>query len=163
MKKTLLLLFWLLNLTVCQRQSDYVILKDQSTISDLITTNKILPQSSTTTELSEAELDLVKKSSQDYIKDFNRVISEGFRKQGEKKKYARMHQIRNMSNYKIQYVPYLNKKGEKEIWINGFCNDFDEDWRRKIIHVFDDGNCYSTIRLNLTTGERLGTGTNGYA
>ncbi|MER2999584.1 hypothetical protein [Pontibacter populi] len=163
MKKTLLLLFWLLNLTICQGQSDYVILKNQSTITDLITTYKILPSSSTTTELSETELDLAKKASLEYIKDFNAAIIEEFKKRGERKKYAKMYQIDNLGNYKIQYVPYLNEKGEKEIWINGFCNDFDKDWRRKIIHVFDGGNCYFTIRLNLTTGERLGIGTNGYA
>ncbi|MBA9079913.1 hypothetical protein [Rufibacter quisquiliarum] len=163
MKKILLLFFALLNFATCRGQSAYVILKDKETITDLITIYKVLPESSTTTELSEAELDLVKKASIEYIKDFNTAISEEFRKRGERKKYAKMYQIENLSNYKIQYVPYLNGKGEKEIWINGFCNDFDKDWRRELIHVFDGGNCYFTIRLNLTTGERLGIGTNGYA
>ncbi|WP_192822579.1 hypothetical protein [Rufibacter sp. LB8] len=163
MKKFFLLLYALLNLAICRGQSDYVVLKDQSTITDLISLYKILPQSSKPTELTEAEFDVVKKASLDYINDFNSATKEGFRKRGEKKKYAKMYQIKGLNNYNIQYVPYLNNKGEKEIWINGFCNAFDQDWRKKIIYAFDGGNCYFTIRLNLTTGERLGIGTNGYS
>lgn len=84
-------------------------------------------------------------------------------KHGEKRKYARMYEIMRLENYKIQYVPFLNEKGEKEVWINGFCSSFDSDWRKDIIHVFDGGNCYFTIRLNLSTGKCISAGTNGYA
>ena len=68
-----------------------------------------------------------------------------------------------MKNYKIQYVPYTNEKGAKEIWINGFCSDFDLEWKSEIRYVLDGGNCYFTIQLNVDTGKCLTIGINGYA
>ncbi|RDC65310.1 hypothetical protein [Adhaeribacter pallidiroseus] len=163
MKRLILLIIGLLNFAVCQGQSDYVILKDQSIIHDLISTYKILPEAMLATELSEAEFNLAKKISLKTIEDYNTKVNEGFKKRGESRRYAKMYQIRDLKNYKIQYVPYLNEKREKEIWINGFCDSFNKDWRKEIIHVFDGGNCYFTIRLNLLTGECIAVGTNGYA
>ena len=163
MKKSILIILGILNFTICKAQSDFVILKDQQTINELISTYKILPESSQTTELTQAEFNLVEKMSKECIENYNDKITEGFKKRGEKRKYAKMYKVMELQNYKIQYVPYLNEKGEKEIWINGFCDDFDSDWKKEIISVFDGGNCYFTIRLNLSTGECLEIGTNGYA
>jgi hypothetical protein len=62
--------------------------------------------------------------------------------------------IRPFSSYKLQWVPFENAKGEKEIWINGLCNPFDNyfgKWKRGIIVVKDGGNCYFQMRINLTT------------
>ena len=163
MKKSIFIVIGLLNFIISKAQSDFVILENQQTISELIKTYKILPESSKITKLTQTEFNLVKKISKDCIENYNNKVTEGFKKRGEKKKYAKMYRIMELKEYKIQYVPYLNEKGEKEIWINGFCSDFDTDWRKEIISVFDGGNCYFTIRLNLSTGECLEIGTNGYA
>ena len=116
-----------------------------------------------TTTLSTVELDAVTRLLTKCITDYNDQIRESFKKRGEKKKYARMYQIMSLSKYKIQIVPYINEKGEKEIWINGFCSDYDTDWKTEIIHVFDGGNCYFTVRLNISNNTCIALGTNGYA
>ena len=159
----MLLLIRFFNLIICRGQSDYVILKDQTIINELVSTYKILPKAVKTTELSKAEFNLVEKKIKECIGNYNSKIVAGFKKRGENRKNTKMYQIMELKNYKIQYVPYLNEKGEKEIWINGFCNNFNMDWKKEIIYVFDGGNCYFTIRLNLSTGECIEIGTNGYA
>ena len=163
MRIYILIILGILNFAFCEAQSDFVILNDQQTINELITTFKVLPETAKTTELTQAEFDLCKKKYKECIENYNNQITVGFKKRGEKRKYAKMYKIMELQNYKIQYVPYLNDNGEKEIWINGFCKDFDSGWGKKIISVFEGGNCFFTIRLNLSTGECLEIGTNGYA
>jgi hypothetical protein len=64
-------------------------------------------------------------------------------------------------DYRRQYIPGINLKGEKTVWINCFCvepnkfpayqsNNFD-DWNTEIIVVNDGGNCYFSVFLNLET------------
>lgn len=153
----------LLNLTFCRAQSDFVILQDEKTIDELIRVFKILPESTTTTSISSTELDTVKELLSECIMTYNNQIREGFKKRGEKKKYAIMYQIKKLSYYKVQLVPYINENGEKEIWINGFCSDFDTNWKTEIVHVFDGGNCNFTVRLNFSNRKCIAVGINGYA
>ncbi len=105
--------FLLLGLTFCRAQSDFVILQDEKTINELITVFKILPKSTTTTSLSSTELDTAKELLAECVMDYNSQIREGFKKRGEKKRYARMYQIKGLSYYKVQFVPYINENGEK--------------------------------------------------
>lgn len=62
-----------------------------------------------------------------------------------------------LEGYKRQYVPIINKKGQKEVWINFFCNDMedgafgDEKWRTALVLVEDGGNCFYHIKINLNT------------
>jgi len=153
----------LFSLTICKGQSDFVVLQDQKTVDELISIFKILPESTMTTSLSTTELDAATRLMTKCITDYNDQIREGFKKRGEKNRYARMYQIMSLSKYKVQFVPYLNEKGEKEIWINGFCSNYHTDWKTEIVHAFDGGNCYFTVRLNLTNNKCIAVGTNGYA
>jgi hypothetical protein len=153
----------LISLTICKGQSDFVVLQDQKTIDELITIFKILPESTTTTTLSTTELDVATRLLTKCITDYNDQIREGFKKRGEKKRYSRMYQIMSLGKYKIQFVPFINEKGEKEVWINGFCSDHHTDWKTEIVQVFDGGNCYFTVRLNISKNECIAVGTNGYA
>lgn len=160
----ILLLFAILKVSCCLGQADFVILNKQSTLNSLKSTYKILPEGVTATELSTDELNSIKEMVKECIENYNSQILESSKKLRERKKYVKMYQIMKLDNYKIQYVPYLNEKGEKEIWINGFCNGFDVDyWRNNIVYVFDGGNCFFTLRLNISTGECLKIGINGYA
>jgi hypothetical protein len=57
----------------------------------------------------------------------------------------------NLSRYKKQYFPVINSAGQKEVWVNCFCNDFDKNWRRDMVIVQDGGNCYFSLIINLVT------------
>lgn len=69
-----------------------------------------------------------------------------------------------LKNYKQQYVPVINEQGEKEVWINCFCNDGipTPDWKTHLEIVFDGGDCYFDIRINLTTKKAEALSVNGY-
>jgi hypothetical protein len=54
--------------------------------------------------------------------------------------------------YKRQYIASFNTKGEKEIWVNCFCNSVEVDWKRTLVIVQDGGNCFFNLLINLTTG-----------
>ncbi|MFC5269665.1 hypothetical protein [Adhaeribacter terreus] len=65
-------------------------------------------------------------------------------------------------NYKLQYVAVVNNKGEKEVWINGFCDPLDHNWKKEIIHVKDGGNCFFNLKINLSTKSCSNISVNGY-
>ena len=58
----------------------------------------------------------------------------------------------DLKNYYRQYVATINGKGEKKVWINCFCEKYD-DWKSKILHVCDGGDYYFTSSINLTSWE----------
>ena len=65
---------------------------------------------------------------------------------------------------KRQYVPLINKKKKKEIWINFFCDDWgSKNWKSDIFMVNDGGNCYFNLKVNLTTKTYSELRINGYA
>ena len=72
----------------------------------------------------------------------------------------------DFSKYRIQLVPSINAKGEKEIWINFFCyNDRRHEWRTKIFPrelVDDGGSCFFDLKVNLTLNNYSAFGMNGY-
>lgn len=57
----------------------------------------------------------------------------------------------SLENKMRQYVPILNEKGEKEIWINFFCDKpRNDEWKTFPRQVNDGGNCYFSVKVNLT-------------
>jgi len=71
-----------------------------------------------------------------------------------KQKKGNIDNTINLASYKRQYIAVINKKGEKEVWINCFCSDSynpKKDWTKELIMVQDGGNCYFDIKVNLTT------------
>lgn len=69
-----------------------------------------------------------------------------------------------LDGFKRQYVSVINQKGEKEIWINFFCNDWNSDkWKSELMIVKDGGNCYFNIKVNLTKKTYSELNINGYA
>lgn len=67
----------------------------------------------------------------------------------------------DLTRYKRQYVAVLNSKGEKEVWVNCFCDPWDSDWRKYLIIVKDGGNCFFNLKINLTTGNYYNLIVNG--
>jgi hypothetical protein len=57
-----------------------------------------------------------------------------------------------------------NKKGEKEVWVNCFCDTWNSNrWKTEILFVEDGGNCYFNFRINLATKKYHDLGVNGEA
>lgn len=69
----------------------------------------------------------------------------------------------NLDSYKRQYHPYINKKGEKLIWINCFCGEWNVNNTKETIFVEDGGKCYFNLEINLTTGKSSEIEINGNA
>lgn len=99
--------------------------------------NKCKKANLTSSEISDIDL-LLKKC----VEDYNSSLKD------DKKAYFGIDLIKE--KYKRQYVPVVNERGEKEIWVNCFCRDFDGRWRKDIIHVDDGGNCFFNFKINLT-------------
>lgn len=58
----------------------------------------------------------------------------------------------DLKKYKRQYVPYINSKGEKIVFINCFCNGIDNSgtWKKKLLVVEDGGRCFFAVIINVT-------------
>ena len=57
----------------------------------------------------------------------------------------------DLKRYYRQYIVVYNKKGEKEVWVNCFCNIQPlNNWREKAVVVMGGGNCFFNVRINLT-------------
>jgi len=61
------------------------------------------------------------------------------------------YRIKNLWMYKVQYVGFVNEKGERNIWANYFCNTMDRDWKKEIVHIDGGGNCFFQVEINLDT------------
>ena len=69
-----------------------------------------------------------------------------------------------LDDFKRQFVPVINEEGQKEVWINFFCDDWgNENWKTDIMIVQDGGNCYFNIKVNLETKTYSELRINGYA
>ena len=95
------------------------------------------PSNLTNTDITEIEQILIK-------------CIDNYNTEPEQKK-GNIDNTINLASYKRQYVPVINEKEEKEVWINCFCNDWDRDWKKGIIQVLDGGKCYFNLKINLTT------------
>jgi len=61
--------------------------------------------------------------------------------------------IKTPSKYYKQLMPIINSKGEKEVWVNCFCNTGENsDWKKSIVLMEDGGSCYFKLKINLTKG-----------
>ena len=65
--------------------------------------------------------------------------------------------------YRKQLVVVTNKKGDKEVWVNCFCDIRDDRWKTNIRLVSDGGNCYFNFKINLKTKKYYDFGVNGEA
>jgi hypothetical protein len=61
--------------------------------------------------------------------------------------------IIDLKSYKRQYIAVTNQKGEKEIWMNCFCQTWNVNWKHEVLLVDDGGNCFFNLKINLSTQE----------
>lgn len=66
-------------------------------------------------------------------------------------KILRSNFIIDLSKYKRQYITATDLKGEKQVWVNCFCDNWDTNSRKNPLIVMDGGNCYFNLKINLTT------------
>lgn len=101
-------------------------------------------------ELLQAEKILIKAIEKYNSKEEKRLIE--LRKLYPYQKFNKKYFIIDLKNYNRQYIPAINEKGEKEIWINFFCDSTKEHpyWKKEVVFVLDGGNCYFNIVINLS-------------
>ncbi len=103
--------------------------------------------------LSEMEVQKAKEESKQYIDD-NVNIPEN-----------RSKLIYPLEKYSKQYVGYQDASGNKFVYINGFCraNENAEDLRKTLRIVFDGGNCFFQMKIDIKTGKCVEFRVNGSA
>ena len=69
----------------------------------------------------------------------------------------------DLPRYKRQYEAVINSKGEKEVWINCFCQKLNINWKNKLVLIKDGGNCYFKLKINITSGRFYELMVNGEA
>lgn len=107
------------------------------------------------TRLANSDLVLLDSLIEDFCKEYTNSLDSQSRKS-----FGIDFSLRS---YKRQYVPMVNKNGEKIVWANFFCNDPVADWKREIVYVWDGGNCFFNLKVNLTKRECYELYVNGYA
>ncbi|WP_046245684.1 hypothetical protein [Hymenobacter terrenus] len=68
----------------------------------------------------------------------------------------------DLAKYRRQYFCAANDEGEKEVWVNCFCDE-PKWWRTGLVFVLDGGKCYFQLAINLHTKKVLSFATNGEA
>ena len=100
------------------------------------------------------------------ISDYNPEQEKRFQEINDKHpeyKLDKKHFIIDLTRYKRQYMPTINSKGEKEVWVNCFCGQWDKSSRTNPVIVMDGGNCFFNLKINLTTGQYYELMVNGEA
>lgn len=117
--------------------------------------------------LSEEDFVLAESLLTTFFDDYNAVKSKEFQKEQARHpewKPEKSSYVINWKNYRKQYFPVVNDKGEKELWINCFCGmDDDDRWKKYLIRVHDGGNCFFNIKINLTLKKVYDLRVNGVA
>ncbi len=97
------------------------------------------------------EIDSILVSSINKYNAYQKKEMERIVKTQQKIKMSLHDYIIDIKNYKRQYVVVINKIGEKEVWINCFCDKAKENWKSEIVSVRDGGKCYFNLKVNLST------------
>lgn len=125
------------------------------TVIDFDTTlHWVFDKPMTAAELSEEELKTTEQLLAAAVDEWNKSLdstTSGFT-------------IAALNGYKRQFVPVVNARGEKEVWVNCFCSKPNsEQWREEIVVVDDGGSCYFNVKINLTTQSSYDLAVNGEA
>jgi hypothetical protein len=118
------------------------------------------------TDLSTKDLQNIESILNKCINDYNPHLERYFNELKEKhpnRKINKKNFTIDLANYRRQYLPAINSKGEKEVWVNCFCDKRTPNWRNEVVFVNDGGNCYFNLKINLTTGKYYELRVNGDA
>jgi hypothetical protein len=105
------------------------------------------------TTLSDNELDEIEKIIEHAVKENNEQQRESLEKHNTEypdNQWTETGFELKTKGFKRQYVTVINDKGQKEIWINFFCDNWgSENWKSDLMEVNDGGNCYFNLKVNL--------------
>lgn len=114
-------------------------------------------------ELSESELIDIEKILRIAIKENNDSRKIALKNNPNKELFESRYLLK-IDGFKRQYVPIINNEGQKEVWINLFCDEHGmEYWKNELFEVEDGGNCYYNLKINLETKKYYDLSINGYA
>lgn len=122
---------------------------------------KALPADLTSDDLVEIETLFT-----NCIDEYNVEKEKEYLKMKEKQPRSKLSKdfyVIDTKRHKRQYIAVINEKGEKEVWINCFCNSWDRNWKKEIIGVEDGGNCFFNLKINLTSKKYYALMVNGRA
>jgi hypothetical protein len=114
----------------------------------VIIQNSEHPATLSNKELKEIDT-LLNTCINNYNAEREKQFTEHVKAHPEEKANANPYTI-DLSKYMLQYQPSINNKGEKEVWIEGFCDDLGGDWRKPTASsVQDGGKCFFRLNINL--------------
>lgn len=90
------------------------------------------------------------------IAEYNPEQESQFRQMNEKHpelKLDRKNFTIDLARYKRQYLAVINAQGDKEVWVNCFCESANQHWKKTAVIVKDGGNCYFQLKINLTKAQ----------
>lgn len=85
--------------------------------------------------LSKGEITTIENLISKKVKEFN-SITKGRR-------------IEQSTKYYKQFIPVINSKGEKEVWVNCACEILQNEWKKEPQMVNDGGSCFFHLKINL--------------
>ena len=118
------------------------------------------------TELTTDDLLKIEISLKKCIDEYNPEQEKQFKELNDKHpeyKLKKKNFIIDLTLYKRQYMAITNSKGEKEVWVNCFCDKWGKGSRTSPVIVMDGGNCFFNLKINLTTGHYYELMVNGDA
>ncbi|WP_298515310.1 hypothetical protein [uncultured Kordia sp.] len=139
--------------------------KTEYTILPFSENRPYLFENATETTLSDKELILIEELFQQMRIEHNAKLAESRIQYNKEDPYGKSGLELETKGFKRQYLPVINEKGEKEVWINFFCAAHLEGswWKTKRYQVADGGNCYYNLKINLATKEIYNVRINGVA
>lgn len=149
-----------------QHQNEYTLDTSVVAILPFDTTQYWVFKDSEPTDLTNDDLQKIETILNKCISDYNPEQERQFKEISDKHpdyKLDKKNFIIDLTHYKRQYVAILNSKGEKEVWVNCFCDTWNSDWKKDLIYVDDGGNCYFNLKINLTIGQYYELMVNGDA
>lgn len=133
------------NIIISNRSKMYVLMDSNYTIISFTKTMYTPFKNTTPTSLEKNEIVAVERLLDDCIDEYNQ--KQPVKTSTDGRKYEPV--LINLTSYKRQYVPVINNKGEKEVWVNCFRNAYDQDWKNKLISVRGGGTGFFNVKVNL--------------
>jgi hypothetical protein len=113
-----------------------------------------LPKNSVPATLNDSDFERIDRILSICIDKYNRSQIVEYKKMTKKFPnlgFRLKDFVIDLKRYYRQYIVVKNANGEKEVWVNCFCNIQNmEYWKKQVVFVDDGGNCFFNVRINLT-------------
>lgn len=120
----------------------------------------------TPTTLSVKEINAIEEIMEQFVSEYNAKWETYILEKQPKSPDYRLSKedfLIELRTYGRQYVAIVNINGDKEIWINCFCQIDGTDWKERVIVTKDGGKCHFQLKVNLTTKTFYEVNINGEA